>query len=317
MPEEALTGQSRPAAQAVGQSGRREGSRPARKRFLLPVILVAVGLGVMAVAYFKVYPAPETPIPVPASPSLVIFTGGQVGQVTYVVTSDPTGQPEVRVTVTTGSELLAAGQVKALPVNPQSTPSIELTLPAGLNFRNCGTACFHYAGEVAWVQPLDFKQVSAADKHQMATDVFPVASAGFGVDVKSVYAYAAIPEVTLMSLTPKQALQVGLTVLPPTLSATYPISGAGHYDWSSGPVPTVTGSVTTWQEILGASDTPAQTAAGVYRGRQTHDANSTFWAGLLIGLAFSIVLAGVQLLLPPALGSDAGRKDAGTPPTGG
>lgn len=256
----------------------------------------------MAVAFAVVYPTPETQIAVPASPSLVIYTDGHVGQVRYVVTSDGTGLPEVQVTVSLLGSGLLGNQVVPLPVPPQGTSSVELTLPPGLMFRNCGT-CISDAGEVAWVQPLDFQKLKA-------TDMFPVGPAGFGVDVGSPYAYAAIPEVSFMSLTTKLPTEAGVTVLPPALRAEYPIPAAGSYDWSSGPVPTVTGSVAVWQEILAGSDTPAQTAAGVDHRRQVHDADFTFWAGLLIGLAGSVVLAGLQLLLPPAPGSDADRKNA-------
>jgi hypothetical protein len=291
-------GQSRAAAQAAGRPGFRARVGPALKRFLVPGILIAGGLGVMAVAFFAVYPKPEIPIPVPASPSLVIYTSGHVGQVSYVVTKDAAGLPAVRVTVSLGSGVLG-GQLVPLPVPPQHTSSIEMTLPAGLAFRDCGGACKSYAGEVAWVQPLDFRSGLGIDQPGQATVVFPVAPAGFGVDVGSVYAYAAIPEVTFMSLTSPQVLQAGVNALVPSLRAEYPIAAAGNYDWSSGPVPTVTGPDATWQEILGTSDTPALTAAGVNHGRQGHDANWTFWAGLLIGLAGSVVLAGLQLLLPP------------------
>jgi hypothetical protein len=262
---------------------------------------VAGGIALVAVAFAVLYPAPETQIAVPASPSLVIYTDGHVGQVRYVVTSDDTGLPEVQVTVSLGSGLLG-NQLVPLPVPPQGTSSVELTLPSGLTFRNCGT-CVSYGGEVAWVQPLDFHQLKA-------TDVFPVGPASFGMDVRSPYAYAALPEVSFMSLTTQLPTETGVKLLPPTLSAQYPIPSAGSYDWSSGPVPTVTGSVATWQEILAGSDTPAQTAAGVDHPRQVHDADFTFWAGLLIGLAGSVVLAGLQLLLPPAPGSDAGRNNA-------
>lgn len=314
MPEGAATGQpgnSQRAAQPAGRRGRGARIRPALRRFRWPGILVAAGLGLIALAYLAVYPRPEIPIPVPASPSLVIYTSGLVGQVSYVVTKDAAGLPEVRITVTLASGLIG-GQVVPLPVPPQNSPSIELTLPPGLAFRNCGGACVSYAGEAAWVQPLDFTGTP-----ETATDVFPVETADFGADVSDVYAYAAIPEVTFMNLTPAQAQEQGVKVLPPTLRAQYLIPAAGSYDWSAGPVPTVSGPTATWQEILAASDTPGQTASGLNHGRQVHDADFTFLAGFLIGLAGSVVLAGLQLLLPPAPGSDASRSGASRKETGG
>jgi hypothetical protein len=181
-----------------------------------------------------------------------------------------------------------------------------VTLPPGLAFRDCGRACVNYAGEVAWVKRLDFQSGKAAD-------VFPIETADFGVDVSSVYAYAAIPEVSFITLPSQQKPVEERTVLAPALSAEYSIPAAGRYDWSQGPLPSVNGSIATWQEILATGDTPGQTAVGVNHGQQEHDANFTFFAGFLLGVAGSVVLAGIQLLLPSAAGSDASRKDADAP----
>ncbi|HEV2372796.1 MAG TPA: hypothetical protein VGS19_11565, partial [Streptosporangiaceae bacterium] len=76
------------------------------------------------------------------------------------------------------------------------------------------------------------------------------------------------------------------------------------------PEPRVNGSTATWQEILANSDTPGQTAVGVDHRQQTHDANFTFYAGALLGLGFSVALAGVQLVLPPAAGPGDNREAA-------
>lgn len=260
-------------------------------------VLLVVGAGLMALAFFVVYPKPEVPIAVPASPSLVIYTNEHLSQITYLVTTDHAGLPEMEITVSLGSKLVGS-QVKPLPVPHPVTSSLEVTLPLGLTFRDC-SGCTHYAGEAAWVKPLSFDSGKA-------TDVFPIKTANFGVDVSDVYAYAAIPEISLMSLTPQQNQVSGVRVLPPALRAEYRIPGAGNYDWSSGPaVPTIAGSTATWQEILATSDVPGQTAAGVNHRRQAHDTNFTFFAGFLLGLAGSVVLAGVQLVLPSAAGSDA------------
>ena len=292
MPKGATTKQTAPGAR----------TRPPLTRFLWPGAMFVVGAGVIALAWFKIYPQPETPIPVPASPSLVVYTtSGHVTQITYMVTNDAAGLPEMQITVSVGT--LVRDSVVPLPVPTQGS-SLEVTLPPGLAFRDCGSACIRYAGEVAWVKSLDLKT-------GQATDVFPITTADFqdlGVDVSSVYAYAAIPEVSLMSVPSQQNLGEGGKVLLPTLRAEYQIRAAGSYDWSSGPVPTVNGSMAMWQEILTAADTPGQTAAGADHGRQTHDADFTFLAGFLLGLAGSVVLAGIQLLLPSAAGSGTGRK---------
>jgi hypothetical protein len=71
-------------------------------------------------------------------------------------------------------------------------------------------------------------------------------------------------------------------------------------------VPAIIGSEATWQEILTAADTPGQTAAGVNHSRQVHDADFTFLAGFLLGLAGSVALAGAQLLLPSSGDSRSG-----------
>lgn len=304
MPEDAAAGQATPQPQPGAGTG------PALARWRWPGILLAAGVGLLALAYFAVYPRPETAIAVPASPSLVIYTSGHVSQITYLVTArDPARTPEMQVTVS-GASKLVGGQLVPLPIPGPGSSSLEVTLPAGLAFRHCAGACIHYAGEVAWVKPLDF--VSGK-----ATDVFPVRTAGFGVDVRSVYAYAAIPQVSFMGLASQQSLAGGGKVLPPALRAEYRIPAAGRYDWSSGPVPAITGSMATWQEILTAADTPGQTAAGVDHGRQVHDADFTFLAGFLLGLAGSVALAGAQLLLPsPGDSHSGGSSSPARPPRG-
>jgi hypothetical protein len=297
MPEDAAAGQATPQQPQPEPSADTGPTALARWRW--PGILLAAGVGLLALAYFAVYPRPETAIAVPASPSLVVYTSGHVSQVTYLVTArDPARQPEMQVTVSGGSKLVG-NQLVPLPIPQPGSSSLEVTLPPGLAFRDCAGSCVHYAGEVAWVKPLDF--VSGK-----ATDVFPVRTAGFGVDVSSAYAYAAIPQVSFMGLASQQSLAGGVKVLPPALRAEYRIPTAGRYDWSSGPVPAIIGSEAIWQEILTAADTPGQTAAGVNHSRQVHDADFTFLAGFLLGLAGSVALAGAQLLLPSSGDSRSG-----------
>jgi len=299
MPEDAAADQATPQQPRPQPQPSADTGPGALARWRWPGLLLAVGVGLLALAYFAVYPRPQTAIAVPASPSLVVYTSGHVSQVTYLVTArDPAGQPEMQVTVSGGSKLVG-NQLVPLPIPQPGSSSLEVTLPAGLAFRDCAGSCVHYAGEVAWVKPLDF--VSGK-----ATDVFPVRTAGFGVDVSSAYAYAAIPQVSFMGLASQQSLAGGGKVLPPALRAEYRIPAAGRYDWSSGPVPAITGSEATWQEILTAADTPGQTAAGVNHSRQVHDADFTFLAGFLLGLAGSVALAGAQLLLPSSGDSRSG-----------
>jgi hypothetical protein len=273
MPEDAAADQATPQQPRPQPQPSADTGPGALARWRWPGILLAVGVGLLALAYFAVYPRPQIAIAVPASPSLVVYTSGHVSQVTYLVTTrDPAGQPEMQVTVSGGSKLVG-NQLVPLPIPQPGSSSLEVTLPAGLAFRDCAGSCVHYAGEVAWVKPLDF--VSGK-----ATDVFPVRTAGFGVDVSK--------------------------LLPPALRAEYRIPAAGRYDWSSGPVPAITGSEATWREILTAADTPGQTAAGVNHSRQVHDADFTFLAGFLLGLAGSVALAGAQLLLPSSGDSRSG-----------
>jgi hypothetical protein len=300
MPEEAATeqpGHPDPALQTAEPVRPAARARPALTRFRWFGALLVGGLGLIAIAYFVVYPRPETAIPIPASPSLVIYTSGHVSQITYMATTDAAGRPEMRITVSLGQIVMIRSSLTPLPVHPPppGSSSLEVTLPPGLAFRSCGSACINYAGEAAWVQPLDFQ-------HGKATDVFPIKTADFGMDVSSVYAYAAIPQVSFMSSTSQQAPVSGLRALFPTLRAEYPIPTSGSYDWSSGPVPTVTRSIATWQEILPTSNMAGQTAAGVDHGQQVRDADFTFLAGFLLGLAGSVVLVGFQLLLPSAAG---------------
>lgn len=278
--------------------------RPSAKRLWAFAALVASGMGLMAVAYFAVYPKPATAIPIPASPSLVIYTSGHVAQITYQATTDAAGRPEMRITVSLGPIEMIGSTLTPVPV-PAPAPgssSLEVTLPPALAFRDCGAACVKYAGETAWLQPLDFHQ-------RTATDVFPIKTAGFGTDVSSVYAYAAIPQISFASSTPQQNAASEGRALFPTLRAEYRISAPGSYDWSTGPVPAVTRSSATWEEVLPTTNVAGETAAGVNHGQQTDDADYTFLAGFLLGLAGSIVLVGIQLLLPSPVRSRSHTND--------
>jgi hypothetical protein len=314
MPEEGATKQASEPGVAVHDAERiKTGSadRPGlRWSRWFGGLLIAIGIGLIPIAYYAVYPRPQTAIPVPSSPSLVILTAGHVSQITYMATTDAAGRPEMRVTVSLGEIARIGSELTPLPVppHPAGLSYLEVTLPPGLAFRSCGRACITYAGEAAWVQPLDFQSGKA-------TDVFPIKTAHFGTDVSSVYAYAAIPQVSLMNPASEQNPSSGSTAaLSPVLTAEYRIPSGHSYDWSSGPVPTkITRSIATWQEILPASAMAGQTAAGVDHAQQTDDADSTFVAGFLLGLAGSVVLAGFQLLLPPAAASEVRHGKAGTP----
>jgi len=296
-PEPEMTSQPEAAAAAEAEAEAVEPAEPAaqvRPRLgrWWPVVLMAAGLGMVAVTWLAIYPRPETAIAVPPSPSLVVYLNGYVGQVTYLVTTrDPTGKPEIQISLSGAKKLLGSSQLTPLPLPSRGSVSVEVSLPAGLTFRDCRRPCVRYAGEEAWVKPLTFTG-------RTASVTFPV-SPGFGMDVRSVYAYAAIPQVSFMSPAPQEGgLAGGAKVLPPTLRAEYRIPFAGHYDWSSGPVPAIAGSVATWQELLTGATTPAQTAAGVDHSRQVHDADFTFLAGILVGFGLSVGLTGFQLLLP-------------------
>jgi hypothetical protein len=297
-PETAAQATVEPEPETTSQPEAEKTTQPAAqvraklRRRWLAAALMAAGLGVVAVAWRAVYPRPETAIAVPPSPSLVVYLNGYVSQVTYLVTTrDPAGQPELQISLSGAKKLLSSSQLTPLPLPSRGSVSVEVSLPAGLTFRGCRTPCVRYAGEEAWVKPLTFTG-------RTATVTFPV-SAGFGMDVRSVYAYAAIPQVSFMSPASQEGgLVGGAKVLPPTLRAEYRIPLARHYDWSAGPVPTIAGSMATWQELLTGATTPAQTAAGVDHSRQVHDANFTFGAGVLVGFGLSVLLTGFQLLLP-------------------
>ncbi|HEV2377529.1 MAG TPA: hypothetical protein VGS19_35855 [Streptosporangiaceae bacterium] len=85
--------QSPPVTQTAAPTGPGAPSRRALKRFWLPAVVVAAGLGVIVVAYKVVYPQPEPAISIPASPSVVVSARGHLSQVTYTVTGTPPADP--------------------------------------------------------------------------------------------------------------------------------------------------------------------------------------------------------------------------------
>lgn len=244
------------------------------KKFLTPLVLFALGVTPGLVAFFVVYPSPETGIPLPDYPSLEISTNEAIYRVVYSVIQVPPATAELVISV----------RQQVLPSKYSGkliTPIVTVTLPLGFTFRDCHFPyCANRPTEFGstWYQPLAFRPF-------VATAVFPINSSRFAVNFNGIDAYAAIPEVSYQ-------YSFGLTT--PSLLASYQIPSAGTYDWSSIPTAAVSKSGATWEEAIAKGDTAGRVASGVDHGRETRDADLTFLAGAMLGLAGGAILSAIQ-----------------------
>jgi hypothetical protein len=263
-----------------GPSGYKLHQRSRLSKILTPLALFILGVFLGLVAFFVVYPAPETGIPAPNYSSLSINTNAAIYSVVYSVVQISPGTAELQVSMR--EQFGIAGRSSTA----LATPTVQVILPLGFTFQNCH---FPYCANrptlygSIWYKPLTFESGTA-------TAVFPVNSSRFGVNFNGVNAFAAIPEVSYQ-------YRFGLTT--PTLLAEYEIPSASSYDWSSFPTAMVSKSAAVWQESIAKGDTAGRVASGVNHARETRDANLTFLAGALLGLGGGAILSAVQEALHP------------------
>jgi hypothetical protein len=76
--------------------------------------------------------------------------------------------------------------------------------------------------------------------------------------------------------------------------AQYNISSASSYDWSAFPTLFANSTYAMWDEQVPASMADGKAAIGVDHANQAKDANMTFIAGALLGLAGAAFLVAIQ-----------------------
>jgi hypothetical protein len=250
-------------------------------KFRSPLFLLAIGILLLGIAW-AVYPSPETGIPLPAYPTVTIYTNAAIYQVRYSViqVSPATDILQIMVEQQTG----IGGGTSGTPVSP----SVQVTLPLGFIFQGCHPYQCHNDPTTygsSWYEPLNFRPA-------WATVDFRVSASSFGVNFDDVNAYAAIPEIDYQ-------YRFGLTT--PTLFAQYQIASAASYDWSAFPAASVTSTTAQWHEPIVESGTAGaygvtagRIASGVDHPREALDQDLTFLAGALLGLGGGAVLAAFQ-----------------------
>lgn len=248
------------------------------KKIFIPLVLSGLGLGLGLVAYFLVYPSPETGIPVPAYSKIYIETS-----VPILLASAIIDQGRIRVVV-----VLPEG-AHAPPANAKE--DIRIELPNGASFHNC-SGCADYQSSSLFGLPsyatgkLTFsrKLFGHPSLSMDATVSFQVTPSYFGMDFDGSNAYAAIPEITLK----------GPRLEGYQLAANFLIPSASSYDWSSSSPTSVDSSSVHWIEDLKSGGMAGRTTDGINHAREANDLTLSFLAGALIGLAGGAILSAMQ-----------------------
>jgi hypothetical protein len=263
---------------------------------ITPIILAVLGAA-LALTAFVLYPKRTAELPPPASSTLAVDTTGPIEAIRYRVAQSAPAIARIIVSV-----VLPSGE-------PAGAVSLKVAPPDGISFAQCrAPACVTSpalgSASSIWTKQLAFMPTVAG---QVANAEFPVKARNFGVTFNGVTAAAAIPEV----------IYDGPNNLGAVLIAAYRIPSAASYDWSSSFLSAdPTRSPTTFHERLPSGDTPARAAIGINHDAQEHDANMTFWAGIVAGLAAGAILSAIQEFLHGvrrplrSLGRNSGGEDA-------
>jgi hypothetical protein len=274
-----------PGTAEVAKTGQdsRPRKRPLAKKILTSVILAIIGVA-FGVGAFALYSSPSEQS-TPSFASLELDSSFPIGYIGYTVAQLSSSIAEIKINV-------------QLPIGTLSPPAgasvarILISTPSGTTFRTCpkppaGTAILTKpfcvsAGEsrYVWEQPLKFTKVENGSG-AASVDLY-VRSKSFGVTVNGVNAAASIPEV----------LYNGSGT--PLLQIQYSIPAASSYDWSAFPTVFVNSSYARWNEQLSGSHTDGKTAVGIDHANEANNANKTFIAGILFGLAGAALLSAVQ-----------------------
>jgi hypothetical protein len=244
------------------------------------------------VAYFVVYPSPETGIPVPAYSKIYIETSVPISLASVII-------DQGRITV-----------VVVLPEGAHTPPAnakedIRIELPNGASFHNCSDCVDYQSSAVFGLPSYATDKLTFSNKFfghpaisMVATVSFHVTPSYFGMDFDGSNAYAAIPEIIL-----KQPRLQGYQ-----LAANFLIPSASSYDWSSSTPTSVDSSSIHWIEDLKSGGIAGRTTVGVNHAREANDVTLSFLAGALIGLAGGAILSAMQEALHVFTDSGAAER---------
>lgn len=241
-----------------------------RKR-IFAALLIAFGVPLGLLAFFVVYPKPETGIPNPIPSQIRIGTSAPIDVFVLDIK---------QITPTIARMTFVIGLVRS------GDGAIDVTLPLGVTFDCPITADCKNSTQVTqsyWIQGI--KWIKSGPKYP-AVAVFYVNSSDFGVDFDGINALAAIPSIHL-DLSGNQSEK-------PLVWVGFHIPNASSYDWSTFPTQKLTSSAVVWSQYLNTGDNQGRITVGANHSRQANDTNLTFFAGALIGIAGAAILAGLQ-----------------------
>jgi hypothetical protein len=201
-------------------------------------------------------------------------------QIDTTVPIDVFGVTVRQNTPTLASVVIAVDLVKSAPARPE-IGSILLHLPIGMKFYCDPTVYCQNRTSIspsAEIEPLRFKAGTA-------TCVFLINAHNFSINSDRINAYAAIPDIILRLK--------GQGSENPTMGISFRIPSASSYDWSS-PANERKASEVEWIESLTGGETAGRVIDGTNHTRQRTDANLTFLAGALIGVAGAALLISIQ-----------------------
>jgi len=241
------------------------------RKLLIPLIFFVVAIGLGIFTFSVVYPSAETGIPEPYYSTMTMDTSAPIYSVGVAIEQK---------TPTTAAVGISIELVHSASARPESG-SVLLILPTGITF-NCDphADCHNYTSVAPSVEieRLRFKS-------GYAFCAFFINRHNFSVNFDDINAYAAIPGVILHLK--------GSGSENPLMAVGFHIPAAASYDWSSFPS-RERGSNIDWIEPLVKGETPGRVIDGTNHARQKTDANLTFLAGALIGIAGAALLIGFQ-----------------------
>jgi hypothetical protein len=258
----------------------RSRSRLLFKKFLRPIVLTVIGVGLFLVA-MALYPR-QGELPTPSSATVQLSVPKiSISTISYRVSQISTSV--ARITV----------QVQLAPHvhhPPAKGPGIVLFLflPPGMAFKTCPTGFCHFirgSNVYYWGVTLNFNGVNPVNNGGVANATLFVKAHRFGYAHNRINAAAAIPGVFLNGARP----------IAPELYVEYNnATSANRYDWSGLPTDSASGTKATWVEPVTSGGAPGRVAVGVNHANEAIDSNKTFFAGALIGLAGGALLSAVQ-----------------------
>ncbi len=255
-------------------------ARSRRKKILVPTVLGAIGVAVIAVGLWM-YPQRHE-VSAPSVPTMSIFgsspyVNDHMQIIYYTVWQDRPGVARVEVDVQLGGSPYVNGGY-SVPRGARTT--IEFT--AGARILACSPNCSLTEGEgVGSTSPL-FQH--AGSLPPTATAVFDVRARNYQVAANGVTAAVGLPDLVFYG-TSQAELELDYRNFP----------SADSYDWSSLPGEVIHKSDVFWSEsVLPGGVTSARVVTGVNQAAQQQDSNFTLAAGVLFGIGGSALVAAAQ-----------------------